>query len=48
MYLPRNSRPCSFQMEDLTDGIQNVFKELVTEADWLTNATKVKKYSCNY
>ena len=43
MYFRRNSRPCPFQMEDLTDGIQHVFKELVTEADWLTNATKVQK-----
>ena len=31
-------------MEDLTDGVQSVFKQLVTEADWLTNATKVKTF----
>ena len=31
-------------MEDLTDGVQSVFKQLVTEADWLTNATKVRTF----
>ena len=37
-YFDENSK---HDMEDLTDGVQNVFKQLVTEADWLTNATKV-------
>ena len=29
-------------MEQLTDGVQSVFRSLVTNGDWLTNETKAR------